>query len=61
MAKLKEYFQGYGEVLQTVVIRDKFTGRRRGFGFVAFADSYVLDTLLQENHSSNGRVGEIST
>ncbi|CAA2995785.1 heterogeneous nuclear ribonucleo 1-like [Olea europaea subsp. europaea] len=30
--KLKEYFQGYGEVLQTVVMRDKLTGKPRGFG-----------------------------
>lgn len=53
--KLKEYFGNYGEVLQTVVMRDKVTGRPRGFGFVVFADPSVLDTVLQEKHTIDGR------
>lgn len=53
--KLKEYFDNYGEVLQTVVMRDKFTGRPRGFGFVIFSDPSVLDRVLQDSHSIDGR------
>lgn len=56
--KLKEYFGNYGEVLQTVVMRDKVTGRPRGFGFVVFADPSVLDTVLQEKHTIDGRTVE---
>ncbi|CAA2976400.1 heterogeneous nuclear ribonucleo 1-like [Olea europaea subsp. europaea] len=53
--KLKEYFQGYGEVLQTVVMRDKLTGKPRGFGFVVFADPNILDSVLQDNHVIDNR------
>ncbi|GLT42116.1 hypothetical protein SLA2020_161360 [Shorea laevis] len=56
--KLKEYFGHYGEVLQTVVMRDKITGRPRGFGFVVFADPEVLDTVLQDKHTIDGRTVE---
>ncbi|KAI3791054.1 hypothetical protein L2E82_04616 [Cichorium intybus] len=56
--KLKEYFGNYGEILQTVVMRDKISGRPRGFGFVVFSDPSVLDTVLQEKHTIDGRTVE---
>ncbi|KAL0284762.1 UNVERIFIED_CONTAM: Heterogeneous nuclear ribonucleoprotein 1 [Sesamum calycinum] len=55
--KLKEYFQGYGEVVQAVVMRDKISGKPRGFGFVVFADPDILDTVLQDRHVIDGRTG----
>ncbi|KAF5736723.1 heterogeneous nuclear ribonucleoprotein 1 [Tripterygium wilfordii] len=56
--KLKDYFSPYGDVLQTVVMRDKITGRPRGFGFVVFADPAVLDGVLQDKHTIDGRTVE---
>ncbi|PPR91992.1 hypothetical protein GOBAR_AA28690 [Gossypium barbadense] len=56
--RLKEYFGQYGDILQTVVMRDKVTGRPRGFGFVVFSDPSVLDTVLQEKHTIDGRTVE---
>ncbi|KAK4745565.1 hypothetical protein SAY87_011877 [Trapa incisa] len=56
--KLIEYFSHYGEVLQTVVMRDKVTSRPRGFGFVVFSDPSVLDRVLQEKHTIDGRTVE---
>ncbi|KAJ8768443.1 hypothetical protein K2173_021596 [Erythroxylum novogranatense] len=53
--KLTEYFSQYGDVLQTVVMRDKTTGKPRGFGFVVFSDSSILDKVLQEKHTIDGR------
>lgn len=53
--KLIEYFSQYGEVMQTVVMRDKVTSRPRGFGFVVFSDPSVLDRVLQEKHTIDGR------
>lgn len=53
--KLTEYFGKYGEVVQTVIMRDKITGRPRGFGFVVFADPSVLDMVLQDKHTIDGR------
>nr|GLL43556.1 heterogeneous nuclear ribonucleoprotein 1-like [Ipomoea trifida] len=56
--KLKDYFQHYGEVIQTVVMRDKVSGKPRGFGFVVFADPSVLDAVLQDRHTIDGRTVE---
>lgn len=56
--KLKDYFSNYGEVMQTVVMRDKLSGKPRGFGFVVFADPNVLDRVLQDRHVIDGRTVE---
>lgn len=34
--KLKELFSSYGEVSEAVIIKDKFSKRSKGFGFVTF-------------------------
>lgn len=52
---MNEYFSTFGEVLQTTIMKDKTTGRPRGFGFVVFADPSVLDTVLQDKHMIDGR------
>lgn len=36
-ASLKELFAPFGEVQEATVIKDKFSGRSKGFGFVTFA------------------------
>ncbi|KAE8734148.1 Heteroproteinous nuclear ribonucleoprotein 1 [Hibiscus syriacus] len=56
--RLKEYFGQYGDIVQTVVMRDKVTGRPRGFGFVVFSDPSVLDSVLQEKHTIDSRTVE---
>ncbi|EYU18292.1 hypothetical protein MIMGU_mgv1a0092212mg, partial [Erythranthe guttata] len=53
--RLKEHFHGYGDVLQAVVMRDKITGKPRGFGFVVFADPSILDRVLEDSHVIDGR------
>ncbi|KAL8224976.1 hypothetical protein R6Q57_017533 [Mikania cordata] len=53
--RLTDYFGKYGDVSQTVIMRDKITGRPRGFGFVVFSDPSVLDYVLQDRHSIDGR------
>ncbi|CAK9139534.1 unnamed protein product [Ilex paraguariensis] len=57
--KLTDYFGNYGEVLQAVVMKDKISGRPRGFGFVVFADPSVLDRVLQDTHNIDGRTVEV--
>lgn len=52
---LREYFGHYGEVSQAVIMREKPTGRPRGFAFVVFSDPSVLDRVLQDRHSIDGR------
>ncbi|KAG6719134.1 hypothetical protein I3842_04G188100 [Carya illinoinensis] len=55
---LTDYFGQYGQVSQAVIMRDKPTGRPRGFGFVVFSDPSVLDRVLQDKHTIDGRTVE---
>lgn len=52
---LRDYFTRFGDVSQVVIMRDKTTGRPRGFGFVVFSDPSVLDQVLQDKHTIDGR------
>jgi len=53
--KLRDHFQAYGEVVEIVVMKDRATGRGRGFGFVVFADPAVADGVVTEKHTIDGR------
>ncbi|KAM1127021.1 hypothetical protein ACFX13_042937 [Malus domestica] len=35
---MRRYFEQFGEILEAVVITDKFTARSKGYGFVTFKD-----------------------
>ncbi|KAJ6979567.1 uncharacterized protein [Populus alba] len=56
--RLKEYFSKYGEVVEAVIMRDRATGRARGFGFVVFADLTVAERVIMEKHVIDGRTVE---
>ncbi|KAK3031993.1 hypothetical protein RJ639_036198 [Escallonia herrerae] len=56
--RLKEYFSTYGEVLEAVIMKDRTTGRARGFGFIVFADPNVAERVIQEKHNIDGRLVE---
>ena len=45
---LKELFSQYGEVSEAVIIKDKYTGRSKGFGFVTFADDEAAQQAISE-------------
>ena len=53
--KLREYFEQYGEVIETPIMKEKMTQRPRGFGFVIFADPNVAESVAAEKHSIDGR------
>lgn len=53
--RLKEYFGAYGEVAEAVIMRDRTTGRARGFGFIVFADPSVAERVVKEKHVIDGR------
>ncbi|KAL4535164.1 hypothetical protein Ndes2526B_g06069 [Nannochloris sp. 'desiccata'] len=53
--KLREHFEGYGELVEVVVMRDRMTGRPRGFGFVTFRNSESADTAVVDLHIVDGR------
>ncbi|KAL2645026.1 hypothetical protein R1flu_012613 [Riccia fluitans] len=56
--KLRDYFKAYGEVAETVIMKDRATGRARGFGFVIFVDPAVADRVVTEKHTIDGRTVE---
>ncbi|AES68713.2 glycine-rich RNA-binding protein 5, mitochondrial [Medicago truncatula] len=44
---LRKHFSLYGKVLDAKIIRDRETGRPRGFGFVTFATTEEASAALQ--------------
>ncbi|XP_077216330.1 heterogeneous nuclear ribonucleoprotein 1-like isoform X2 [Tasmannia lanceolata] len=56
--RLKEYFNNFGEVVEAVIMKDRTTGRARGFGFVVFAEPAVAERVVMEKHIIDGRTVE---
>ncbi|XAR65738.1 hypothetical protein NMG60_11009941 [Bertholletia excelsa] len=56
--RLREYFQTFGEVVEAVIMKDRNTGRARGFGFVVFADPAVAERVVKDKHKIDGRTVE---
>ncbi|CAN4075437.1 unnamed protein product [Withania somnifera] len=56
--RLKDYFSSYGEVVEAVIMRDRNTGRARGFGFVVFANPAVAERVVNDKHIIDGRTVE---
>ncbi|GFP82333.1 heterogeneous nuclear ribonucleoprotein 1 [Phtheirospermum japonicum] len=54
-----KYFGKYGEITDSVIMKDRHTGRPRGFGFITYADPSVVDTVIAETHVINGKQVEI--
>jgi cold-inducible RNA-binding protein len=46
--KLKELFAAFGAVASAVVIKDRDSGRSKGFGFVEFDDDAAADKAIAE-------------
>lgn len=53
--RLREYFRNFGEVVEVMIMRDRTTGRARGFGFVVFADPVAAARVVLEKHVIDGR------
>ncbi|KAL2938687.1 Heterogeneous nuclear ribonucleoprotein 1 [Bienertia sinuspersici] len=56
--RLKEYFSSFGEVIEAVIMKDRTTGRARGFGFIVFSDPAVAERVVKEKHNIDGRMVE---
>lgn len=59
--RLREYFKNFGEVVEAVIMKDRTTGRARGFGFVVFAEPAVAERVVMEKHLIDGRMVTIMT
>ncbi|GFY90665.1 RNA-binding (RRM/RBD/RNP motifs) family protein [Actinidia rufa] len=56
--RLRDYFQTFGVVIEVVIMKDRNTGRARGFGFVVFADPTVAERVVRDKHMIDGRTVE---
>jgi len=45
---LKELFSQFGEIVEAIVITDRFSGRSKGFGFVTFANEADAERAVAE-------------
>jgi RNA recognition motif-containing protein len=46
----KEYFKKYGEITDVQIVKDRATGRSRGFGFVRYQDPSSVKRVMKEKH-----------
>jgi len=46
--KLKEIFSEFGKISEAVVIKNKFNGRSKGFGFVTFSSEEEAEKAVAE-------------
>ncbi|XVE55714.1 hypothetical protein DITRI_Ditri03aG0180300 [Diplodiscus trichospermus] len=56
---LKDHFSKYGNVVSSVVAKDRNTKSPRGFGFVLFSEPSSADKALQDTHVILGRTVEV--
>ncbi|KAI4340009.1 hypothetical protein MLD38_024889 [Melastoma candidum] len=57
--QFNDHFGSYGEMVDSVIMKDRLTGQPRGFGFVTYADPSVVDKVIEETHVLNGKQVEI--
>jgi RNA recognition motif-containing protein len=54
---LKELFGKYGDIEEAIIIKDRMSGRSKGFGFVTFANEEDADKAMEalNGYELNGR------
>lgn len=57
--QFRDYFSLFGTVAESQIIRDRLTGRSRGFGFVTFVDEESVDKVLLQRHLIQGKEVEV--
>ncbi|MBP7389005.1 MAG: RNA-binding protein [Chitinophagales bacterium] len=51
-ADLSKHFEAYGEVTSAAIIKDKFSGRSKGFGFVEMPDDAAANKAIEALNGS---------
>ena len=49
-ADLEKYFSAYGKIEEVKIIKDKYSGRSKGFGFVTFAEKEDMTKAIAETN-----------
>jgi RNA recognition motif-containing protein len=52
-AELRQSFEEFGTVASASIVKDKFTGRSRGFGFVEMADADSGNRAIESMNGKN--------
>ncbi|CAN4101772.1 unnamed protein product [Withania somnifera] len=56
----KSYFEGFGRIIDAVVMHDTVTHRPRGFGFITFDSEDAVDKVTQKNiHKLSGKLVDV--
>lgn len=55
VATFNKHFGKYGEITDSVIMKDRYTGQPRGFGFITYADPSVVDKVIEDTHIINGK------
>jgi RNA recognition motif-containing protein len=58
--ELRQAFEAYGEVSSANVIKDKYTGQSRGFGFVEMPDKAEAQTAIENLNGKDLRGREMN-
>ncbi|GMH05834.1 hypothetical protein Nepgr_007674 [Nepenthes gracilis] len=58
-ATFNKHFGKYGEITDSVIMKDRISGAPRGFGFITYAHPSVVDKVIEDTHVINGKQVEI--
>ncbi|WOL13636.1 hypothetical protein Cni_G22409 [Canna indica] len=54
-----KHFEKYGEIVDSVIMKDRNTNKPRGFGFITYKDASIVDKVIEDTHVFNGKTVEI--
>lgn len=54
-ATFTKHFGKYGEITDSVIMKDRYSGHPRGFGFITYADPSVVDKVIEDTHVITGK------
>ncbi|XP_057982520.1 uncharacterized protein LOC131167693 [Malania oleifera] len=57
--QFNKHFGKYGDIIDSVIMKDRYTQQPRGFGFITYADPSVVDKVIADEHVINGKQVEI--
>lgn len=58
-ATFVRHFGQYGEIIDSVIMKDRHTSQPRGFGFITYSNPAVVDKVIEDTHVINGKQVEI--